>query len=169
MITISYVHNYIYWRIGTMNKPPQGWPRITAAVFYDDAAKAIDWLCRAFGFEVRRKIEGEGGRIEPSELTYGEGVIMVGQVGIANKPSFRQSPRSLGGANTQNLMVYVDDVEAHCAQARAAGAKIVSEPKTRDYGEDYWTHRGYEYEDLVAHHWWFYHRLRDQLPVGCKS
>src|SRR5256885_12656457 len=47
---------------------------------------------------------------------------------------------------------------AHCARARAAGARIVAEPKTTDYGEDYWTDRGYEAEDLGGHRWWFYQR-----------
>jgi len=55
-----------------MKKPPPGWPRITSSVFYDDAAKAIDWLCSTFGFEIRLKVEGEGGRIEHSELTFGD-------------------------------------------------------------------------------------------------
>ena len=146
-----------------MKPPPPDWPRMSSALYYEDAAKAIDWLCRAFGFEVRIKIEGGGG-IQHSELTYGEGVIMVGQAGLANKPAFRKSPRSLGGANTQNIMVYVDEVEAHCKQARDAGAKIVSEPATTDHGEDYWTDRGYECEDLEGHHWWFYQRLRDPKP-----
>jgi len=58
----------------------------------------------------------------------------------------------------------VDDVEAHCARARAAGAKIRSEPTTTDYGEDHWTDRGYECEDIGGHHWWFYQRLRDPKP-----
>jgi len=147
-----------------MKPPPPNWPRISSALYYEEAAKAIDWLCQAFGFEVRLKIEGDGGSIQHSELTYGGGLIMVGQAGLANKPSFRKSPRSLGGANTQNMMVYVDDVEVHCKQARAAGAKIVSEPATTDYGEDYWTDRGYECEDLEGHHWWFYQRLRDAKP-----
>jgi uncharacterized glyoxalase superfamily protein PhnB len=147
-----------------MKPAPTGWPRISSAVYYEDAPAAIDWLCRAFGFEVRVRIEGEGGSIEHSELTYGEGVVMVGQAGVAHKPSFRKSPRSVVGANTQNMMVYVDDVEAHCAQARKAGAKIVSEPKTTDYGEEWWTDRGYECEDLEGHHWWFYQRLRNAKP-----
>ena len=65
-----------------MDKPlPSGWPRISGAVFYDDPARAIDWLCAAFGFEVRLKVEGPGGRIEHSELTIGEGLIMVGSAG----------------------------------------------------------------------------------------
>ena len=32
--------------------PPKGYPRISSSLSYEDAAKAIDWLCRAFGFEV---------------------------------------------------------------------------------------------------------------------
>lgn len=147
-----------------MKPPPLGWPRIASAVYYEDAPAAIDWLCRAFGFEVRVKIEGEGGSIEHSELTYGEGLIMVGQAGLPHKPSFRKSPRSTAGANTQNMMVYVDDADAHCEHARANGAKIVTEPTTTDYGEDWWTDRGYECEDPEGHHWWFYQRLREQ-PV----
>lgn len=142
-----------------MKPPPAGWPRIASAVYYDDAAAAIEWLCRAFGFEVRVKIEGEGGRIEHSELMYGEGMVMVGQAG---KEAFRQSPRSVNGANTQNMMLFVDDADAHCAHARANGAKIVKEPTTTDYGEDWWTDRGYECADLESHHWWFYQRLREQ-------
>ena len=144
-----------------MKPTPTDWPRISSAVYYEDAPAAIDWLCRAFGFEVRVKIEGEDGSIEHSELTYGEGLIMVGHAGLAHKPPFRKSPRSLEGANTQSVMVFVDDVDAHCAQAREAGAKIISEPTTTDYGEEWWTDRGYECEDLEGHHWWFVQRLRD--------
>ena len=147
-----------------MKPPPSGWPRIASAVYYEHAAVAIDWLCRAFGFEVRVKIEGEGGSIEHSELTYGEGLIMVGQAGMADKPSFRKSPRAPDGANTQNMMVFVDDADAHCEHARANGAVIIMEPTTKDYGEDWWIDRGYECEDLEGHHWWFYQRLREQKP-----
>ena len=56
-----------------MKPPPRDWPRLSSSVFYQDAQAAIDWLCQAFGFAVRLKVEGEGGRIEHSELTYGEG------------------------------------------------------------------------------------------------
>ena len=38
-----------------MKKVPEGWARVCPAVFYEDASKAIDWLCRAFGFEVQLK------------------------------------------------------------------------------------------------------------------
>src|SRR5688572_13937667 len=118
-----------------MRPPPPDWPRISTTLWYDDGNQAIDWLCRAFGFEVRLKIEGEGGRIEHSELTYGEGLIMVGEAKPDKFPHSR-SPSQVGGANTQNMMVYVDDVEAHFVRAREAGAVITMEMKTSDYGED---------------------------------
>lgn len=146
-----------------MKPTPSGWPRISVAIYYDDAKQAIDWLCKAFGFEVRLLVEGDGGRIEHSELTYGGGMVMVGSATAdkAQKFPYRKSPGQAGGANTQNMMLYVDDVEAHCARARAAGATITMDLETHDYGEDHWTDRGYECRDLGGHHWWFYQRLRD--------
>jgi uncharacterized glyoxalase superfamily protein PhnB len=145
-----------------MKPTPPGWPRIASSLYYQDPVRAIDWLCRAFGFEVRIKVEGPDGSIEHSELAFGEGLIMVGgDRKDRSEWAYRRSPRSIGGANTQNLMVYVDDVEAHCQRARAAGARIVSEPATTDYGAEYWTDRGYEAEDPEGHRWWFFQRLRD--------
>ena len=146
-----------------MKTTPPGWPRISVSLYYEDPAKAIDWLCDAFGFEVRLKVEGDGGTIVHSELTFGEGMVMVGD---ATKDSSqgakvnRASPRAIDGRNTQNMMVYVDDVEAHCKVARDHGAMIVAEPATHDYGDDYWADRGYECADLEGHHWWFCERLR---------
>ena len=147
-----------------MKNTPKGWPRISASIFYDDAAAAIDWLCKAFGFEVRLRVEGDNGRIEHSELVFGEGVIMVGQTGVDPQRPFKatlKSPRSLGGANTQSVMVYVDEVEGHCARARAAGAGISVEPALHDYGADYWADRSYGAVDPEGHHWWFTERVRD--------
>jgi uncharacterized glyoxalase superfamily protein PhnB len=150
-----------------MKPPPHGWPRISSSLFYDDAGAAIDWLCETFGFEVRLRIEGEGGRIEHSELTYGDGLVMVGSVGgkaERDPPLPTQSPRSLGGVNTQMLCVVVEDAEAHCARARAAGATILDEPTVNDYGEDYWADKTYRAVDPEGHHWWFMQRVRDQEP-----
>jgi uncharacterized glyoxalase superfamily protein PhnB len=143
-----------------MKPTPPGWPRISTSLYYTDAAAAIGWLCRAFGFEVRLKIEGDGGRIEHSELTLGDGLIMVAGTDRTEKMPYIRCPRDIGGGNTQNMFVYVDDVEAHCKRARDAGARIVVEPKTTDYGDDYWTDRSYQCEDLGGHHWWFAERLR---------
>ncbi len=142
-----------------MKSTPKGWPRIASALYYEDANAGIDFLCRAFGFEVRLKIEGEAGRIEHSELVFGDGVVMVGTASHPAKGQFRKAPSQLGGANTQNMMIYVDDADAHCKRARDAGAKITTEPKTSDYGEEYWSDRSYEAEDPGGHRWWFAHRI----------
>jgi len=146
-----------------MKDTPKGWPRISSGIYYREAGKMIDWLCDSFGFEIILKVEGEDGRIEHSELKYGEGLIMVGEerVGAASRWNVdMKSPLSLGGANTQGLMVFVDDVDAHCAHARAAGAKIIDEPALHDYGEEYWADRSYGALDPEGHMWWFTQRIR---------
>lgn len=144
-----------------MKPTPKGWPRISCSLYYQDASKAIDWLCKAFGFEVRLKVEGEGGKIEHSELVLGEGVVMVSEESRGQeKGRPAKSPKSIAGANTMNMMIYVDDAQAQCDRARAAGAKITYEPKVSDYGEDYWADKSFEAEDLEGHRWWFAERIR---------
>ncbi len=145
-----------------MKPTPPGWPRIAPGVYYRDAAGMIDWLCAAFGFELRLKVQGDDGRLEHSELVYGDGLIMVGREMSGDEQRFdttRLSPAT-AGCNTQNLMIYVDDVDAHCAAARAAGAKIVAEPELHDYGDEHWADRGYAAIDPEGHLWWFTQRIR---------
>lgn len=148
-----------------MRPTPPDWPRMSSSIFYENPARAIDWLVEAFDFEVRLRIEGEGGRIEHSELTYGGGLVFVSGAGAANAHPERQfpvSPKAIGERNTQALCVFIDDVEAHCARARKAGARIEMEPTTTDYGDDYWTDRTYLAIDPEGHRWWFMQRLRMQ-------
>lgn len=149
--------------------PHPGWPRIASALFYDDAAAAIDWLVEAFGFTVRLKIVGAGGRIDHSELELGGGLVMVASATRPDRPdrAFGRSPRTLDGANTQSLCVVVDDPDAHCARARAAGATILDEPTTQDHGADYGALRSYCAVDPEGHHWWFLRQVRGPVgPVG---
>ena len=128
--------------------------------------RAIDWLCDAFGFQVRIKVTDPDGRIVHCELTYGEGILMVAQESSAERADEKRSwhrllrsPRSLEGANTQSLMFFVDDADAHCAQARSRGARILTEPTTQDYGEQYWTDRSYAALDPEGHLWWVVQHL----------
>lgn len=144
--------------------PPPDWPRMSSIAFYRDAAAAIDWLCRAFGFEVRLRIADDAGRIIHSELEYGEGVVSVAQEGTPDdarrwKQSMK-SPQTVGGACTQSIMLFVDDADAHCAHARACGAIIVEEPATHDYGAEYWIDRSYGALDCEAHLWWITQRVQ---------
>ena len=147
-----------------MKPTPADWPRSSISVFYDDPRAAIDFLCKAFGFRVRLLVDGEGGSVEHSELEYGEGLVMVGQAGKTGQkqgevPMVTASPKSTGGAVTQVAALFVDDVDAHCAAARAAGAVIGWAPFTSDYGADYWVDRSYRAIDPEGHHWWFMQRI----------
>jgi uncharacterized glyoxalase superfamily protein PhnB len=147
-----------------MKPTPSDWPRMSSAVVYLDAVTAIQWLCEAFGFEVRLKVEGDQGQIVHSELTYGEGLIMVAQETPQSERRWKttmRSPKSLNGASTQSIMFFVDDADAHCAHARAHGAQIIEEPATHDYGQDYWSDRSYGAMDPEGHLWWITQRLRN--------
>jgi uncharacterized glyoxalase superfamily protein PhnB len=139
-----------------MKPTPNGWPRISAALYYDDAKAAIDWLSKVFGFELRLLVETGDGAVAHCEMVFDDGLIMIGQAGA--RPHYR-SPRQAGGC-TQSLMVFVDDVDAHLARSRAAGAEIFMEPKVSDYGADYWTDKSYGVVDSGGHHWWFVQRLQ---------
>ena len=59
-----------------------------------------------------------------------------------------------------SLCLYVDDVDAHCERARAAGAEIICGLETMDYGEEYWEDRHYGAADPEGNVWWFLQRLR---------
>ena len=85
-----------------MKPPPSDWPRLSSSLYYREAGQMIDWLCQAFGFELRLKVEGDAGRVEHSELSYGEAVVMVGDERRGTRWGVdMSSPASVGGANTQ--------------------------------------------------------------------
>jgi uncharacterized glyoxalase superfamily protein PhnB len=140
--------------------PPKGWPRISSSLAYTNANAAIDWLCKAFGFEVQLKVEGDNGKVAHSELVLGGGLISIGDAEGKGRDWYK-SPKLLGGC-TQALCIYIDDVDTHCERARTAGATIAMEPKTTDYGDGYWVDRTYEAVDHEGHHWWFVQRLQDK-------
>ena len=104
-----------------MKPTPPGWPRASSAICYERAGEAIDWLCKAFGFEVRLKVPGPDGSVVHSELTFGEAVFMVADLKPDRYP-VRKAPRQAGGANTQGIFVYVDDIDAH-PRLRARGPR----------------------------------------------
>jgi len=114
---------------------------------YRDAPAAMDWLVKAFGFEEQMVVPGGNGTVAHAQLSFGPGVIMLG---TAREDELRiKSPRDLG-AVSGGIYVYVEDVEAHCARARAAGAEIVRGPENTEYGSWEYTAR-----DLEDHLWGF--------------
>jgi PhnB protein len=138
--------------------PPENTPRITPYLLYEDVNGAIDWLTSAFGFAERMRIPGPSGKAAHAEMQLADGLIMMGCPG----PQYK-NPKKVGHA-TQNLYVYVDDVDAHFERARKAGAKILEEPKEQFYGD-----RRYGAEDPEGHCWYFAQHVRDVTPQDMKA
>ena len=102
-----------------MTNPPEGYQRVSPYLLYEDAARAVDFLQRAFGFELRLTQTGGAGRTH-NELVLGEdGLVMLGQAGEGFG-----SPRALDVFPASMVHVYVDDVEALHARATEAGAEV---------------------------------------------
>jgi uncharacterized glyoxalase superfamily protein PhnB len=123
---------------------------VIPALRYRDAPAAIEWLCRAFGFEKHLVVPGEAGTIAHAELRFGNGMIMLGSVLETQFGRLMKQPDEIGGAETQSAYVVVNDADAVYARAKAAGARIAIEIKDEDYGG-----RGFSCYDLEGHLWSF--------------
>jgi uncharacterized glyoxalase superfamily protein PhnB len=134
------------------------------ALAYREPKAALDWLTRAFGFEVTMAIDGPDG--DPTQSHYemgyeGRGRIMVG--GEWN--DWMRSPCSGDGTNTTSTHVTLaHDIDAHCERARAAGAAILVEPEDQFYGD-----RVYRCADLEGHHWTFAMHVRDVTKAEAEA
>jgi len=124
--------------------------KIIPTLRYHDAPAAIEFLCRAFGFEKHLVVPGEDGTVAHAQLTLGDGMIMLGSARDDEFGRLQKPPRDVGGAGTQSPYIVVSDVDAHHARAVAAGAKVVMPPEDKDYGG-----RGYGCLDPEGHLWNF--------------
>jgi uncharacterized glyoxalase superfamily protein PhnB len=104
---------------------------IFPALRYHDAPAAIDWLERAFGFERRMVVDGDGATVEHAELALGDAMIMLGSVRPPDAGAYSAVAPPPG---TSSLYVVVDDPDALAARARDAGAEIVRGPEDTGYG-----------------------------------
>ena len=117
---------------------------------YRDAHAAIDWLERAFGFHAQLVVpDGEGG-VAHAQLTFGNGMIMLGTAREDEFGQMQRPPESADAAVSQSPYVIVTDVDAHHARAVEAGAVVVMEPEGKGYGG-----RGYGCRDPEGNLWSF--------------
>lgn len=135
-----------------MITPRRDVQRIVPMLAYNDAGAAAAFLCRAFGFHELYRLPMSDGRIGHCELAFRGNVVYVAS---AYPELGMRSPKDLP-ALAVRLAVEVEDVDAHCAIARAAGAAIVLEPADQFYGE-----RTYHALDLEGHRWIFRQHIRD--------
>ena len=117
---------------------------------YKDAAKAIEWLCEAFGFEKHLVVPGENGTIVHAQLIFGNAMIMLGSESDNEFGKLIRTPKDLNGFNTQSPYIIVEEIDEHYRRAVAAGAEIVLDIKDEDYGG-----RGYSCRDKEGYLWNF--------------
>ena len=117
---------------------------------YRDAPTAIEWLCKNFGFEKHLVVAGEEGTIAHAQLSFGNGMIMLGSVKDSEFDRLMKQPDQIGGSETQTPYVIVADADVLYTRAKAAGAEIVVEIKDEDYGG-----RGFSCRDLEGRLWNF--------------
>ena len=103
---------------------------------YRDAGRMIDWLCGAFGFERRMVIDDGSGGIAHAELTFGDGMIMLGSARDDDFGKLQSTPAVLGGT-TQSPYIVVADADAAYARAKAAGAEMIGDIRQQSYGRDF--------------------------------
>ncbi len=117
---------------------------------YRDAPAAIAWLCSVFGFEQHAVYPGEKNTIAHAELSYENGMIMLGSIHDNAYGKLMKQPDEIGGCQTQSIYVIVDDADAVYRCAKASGTEIVLDIKDEDYGG-----RGFTCRDLEGHVWSF--------------
>jgi uncharacterized glyoxalase superfamily protein PhnB len=132
-------------------KIPAHHARVMPYLHYHDPDAAIDFLTRAFGFTLRFA-HREAGVVRHAQLGVGDTTIMLGPA----YPDLRSAAASALPALHASLWCYVDDADAHCERARAAGATILREPTDQPYGV-----REYDALDLEGQEWYFCQPLDD--------
>ena len=132
---------------------------VVPMISYQDGPAAMDWLARAFGFREKSRMTTPDGRLTHGEMQAGGGLIM-----LATPTPDYEGPRRHRETCEQarrwsavpwiidGVLVYVDNLDAHFARARAAGAGILSEIEEGPPG------RRYRAEDLEGHRWFFFER-----------
>jgi uncharacterized glyoxalase superfamily protein PhnB len=136
-----------------MQNPPPGYQRVSPYLLYEDAAREVEYLERAFGFRERRSTTGAAGRTHYELLLGEDGLVMLGQMGESFK-----GPRSLGVQPASMVHVYVDDVDALHERAKAAGADV-TELETAPVGD-----RRFTATDPEGQVWVFAQRIASPTP-----
>jgi len=133
---------------------------LTPMLSYRDAPAAITFLADAFGFTERYRLAMPDGAIGHAELAHGDAVIALAS---AYPDMGLDSPVDLPVRHSQ-LMVEVDDVDAHFERARAAGAIIQAEPEDQPHGG-----RMYRATDPEGHRWIFNQTREDKTPEQIRA
>lgn len=129
-------------------------------IYYEDVAAALAWLQETFGFAEHMRFDLPDGTLHGALIRREEAWVMLKSPG-----QNATSPSRLGGG-TQQLMIFVEDIEAHYRHALSRQVRIAEELNVTEYGE-----QQYVAVDPEGHAWIFAKHVRDVHPEawGAKS
>jgi uncharacterized glyoxalase superfamily protein PhnB len=120
---------------------------------YDDVQAASSWLSETFGFRVR----WEAGK-HRAQLGYGNGAVAITARARHREGTEGKLPQPTHKCSSE-VMVRVEEVNAHFEHAKRRGAKILAQPQDYPYGE-----RQYSVEDPEGNRWTFSQTIADVPP-----
>jgi uncharacterized glyoxalase superfamily protein PhnB len=131
---------------------------VIPVLVYEDVDDAVEWLCDTFGFTVRWRAGDHR-----AQLAVGDGAIVVTEQRVGEgfqsptDPTIFRPPRR--GEVSHSMLVRVENLNRHYAEARQRGARILQPPADLPYGE-----RQYTVEDFAGHRWSFSESIADVAP-----
>ena len=133
-------------------------PTVVPMLAYRDGIAAMDWLVRAFGFVERERWTDDSGTLTHGELAMGDGIVMLATpTPLYEGPAMHREHCAEAAAWSEvpyvidGVLVEVNDLDAQFERAKAAGARILSEPEPGGGGD----FRHFRVEDLEGHRWMF--------------
>jgi uncharacterized glyoxalase superfamily protein PhnB len=127
---------------------------------YEDCGAAADWLVRAFGFDEAERFE-EDGKVTHVTLRTGDGLVYLGHPdGYMNPLHLREQCEAVARMYdvpwiVDGVWFAVDDLAVHAERARAADARVLTEPEDTPHG------RQCRVEDPEGHRWMLHERPRE--------
>lgn len=140
-----------------MSAQKSGHPSIGLHLRYSDAAAAVAWLGRVFGFTEQMRFDRGDGNFTARLQGPDGGTVMISGLGDEFKewmreraPRFEEASEPGWPLLTHAVTVVVEQVDAHHRQAEHEGAIILSAPADQPWGL-----RSYSALDREGHQWEF--------------
>jgi len=135
---------------------PRGFHTVTPYLIAENGPGLMEFAKQVFGAEETFRTVGSAGGLH-GEVRIGDSMLMIGG-GIPGR-EFRSTP------NTHALHIYVEDADAVCEKALAAGATVIDELRDQEYGE-----RSASVKDPAGNFWYIAtHKGESYIPKGLNN
>jgi len=135
---------------------PRGFRMVTPYLVAEDGPALLELAKQAFGAVEAFRSETHLGGVH-GEVTIGDSRLMIGGGVPGHKFPSTLHPNA--------LHLYVEDADAVCQKALAAGATLIDEPRDQDYGE-----RSASVKDPAGNFWYIAtHKGESYIPKGLNN